>query len=300
MIASATTTIVEFPNLGWGPWTLRRYLVRDLFGHLSIAIYGAIICVAILIACAVILRFAKKKEGIDTESMLDYFLFCIPIGVIGARVMYVASKWDQYRSFGEMIAIWHGGIAIYGAIIFGALTVLVLARVKKHSLLAVYDSIIPGLLIAQAIGRWGNFVNGEAYGASIVPDLLWGMTVNGYGPVHPTFLYESLITFTGFLLVVFVLYPRKKFNGEIFCFYLMWYGVGRTLVEGLRGDSLMIGPLRLAQCIGVLSAVAGLILLFILALREKKRRMVEAPKETSPAQASAKNKESENQDGADH
>lgn len=267
MMFAASRTVVSFPELGWGPWNINRLLVEDLFGFLNIAWYGVIICVGMLLACTVILRNAVKKEGFELDSFLDYFIFCIPIGVIGARVMYVLARLDAYDSFREMIAIWEGGIAIYGAVIAGGITALVLAKIKKQSVLKVFDAMVPGLLLAQAIGRWGNFVNGEAYGETMTKVLPWGMVVNGVGPVHPTFLYESLITLTGFLLAMFLIYPKKKWNGQVFCFYLVWYGIGRVLVEGLRTDSLMIGPFRLAQCIGLLSALGG-VALFVLLFRK--------------------------------
>ncbi|MBR3837085.1 MAG: prolipoprotein diacylglyceryl transferase [Clostridia bacterium] len=267
MIQAASTTVISFPEFNWGPWVLDRYVVKDLFGFLSIAWYGLIICVGMILGCAVVLRNATKKEGFNLDSFLDYFIFCIPIGVVGARVMYVLSKLEMYDSFSEMIAIWNGGIAIYGAVIAGALAILVVAKVKKHNPLKVFDAMVPGLLLAQAIGRWGNFVNGEAHGT--VTDLPWGMMVNGEGPVHPTFLYESLITFTGFLLASFLVYRFKKADGQVFCFYLTWYGIGRTLVEGLRTDSLYVGSLRLAQCIGILTALGGVILFVLLTVLKK-------------------------------
>jgi len=276
MIQAASTTVVSFPKLGLGPWNIERFLFEDLFGVFSVAWYGVIICISIILAGTIILRNAVKKEGFVLDSFLDYFLFCVPIGIVGARVMYVLAKWEEYESFGEMIAIWHGGIAIYGAVIAGALTVLVVAKVKKHNPLKVYDAMVPGLLLAQAIGRWGNFINGEAFGEPMKSYLPWGMIVNGIGPVHPTFLYESLITFSGFLISMFVIYRFKKINGQVFCFYLVWYGIGRVLVEGLRSDSLMIGSLRLAQCIGIASALLGIALFVILQLWQTNRETVPA------------------------
>ncbi len=322
---AASRTVVSFPELGLGPWNIDRLLVEDLFGFLNIAWYGVIICVGMLLACTLILRNAVKKEGFELDNFLDYFIFCIPIGVIGARLMYVLARLDTYDSFREMIAIWEGGIAIYGAVIAGGITVLVLAKIKKHSPLKVFDAMVPGLLLAQAIGRWGNFVNGEAYGETMTEALPWGMVVNGVGPVHPTFLYESLITMTGFLLAMFLIYPKKKWNGQVFCFYLVWYGIGRVLVEGLRTDSLMIGPFRLAQCIGLLSALGGIalfVLLFRKHLAEDKEEATdgvtlpestEAPtdpastmeeaaacQEAESAEEEQKEKSKEKEDGADH
>ncbi|MBQ3075307.1 MAG: prolipoprotein diacylglyceryl transferase, partial [Clostridia bacterium] len=273
---TASTTIVSFPELGWGPWTINRFLVEDLFGKVSIAWYGVIICVAMILACAIILRNAVKKEGLNADSFLDYFIITIPVGVLGARAMYVLAKLEEYESFADMIAIWNGGLAIYGGVIAGAITVLVIAKIKKHNPLAVFDSIIPGLLIAQSLGRWGNFINGEAYGETVTHAMPWGMVVNGVGPVHPTFLYESIITFVGFCLAQFLIYRLKKSDGQVFAFYLIWYGAGRTLVEGLRVDSLMIGPLRLAQCIGLASALAGVALFVILGLYGKPKAALAA------------------------
>jgi len=269
MIAASSNTIVSFPELGIGPITMDRYLIEDLFGVFSIAWYGAIICFAMIVACCLILYNAVKREGFEMDSFLDYFLFIIPLGVIGARAMYVFAKWEEYDGFLEMISIWNGGLAIFGGVLTGIVVAIILARIKKQNVLQVFDAIVPGLLIAQSIGRWGNFVNGEAYGEHIKNGLPWGMVVNGVGPVHPTFLYESVITFTGFLIAMFLLYRFKKFHGEILCFYLIWYGIGRTLVEGLRVDSLMIGSLRLAQCIGIASALAGVALMMILILNRK-------------------------------
>ena len=279
----ANTTIVSFPELGWGPWTINRFLVEDLFGKFSIAWYGVIICVAMILACAIILRNAVKKEKFNGDSFLDYFIFTIPIGVIGARTMYVLAKLEEYDSFAEMIAIWNGGLAIYGGVLAGIATILVIAKIKKHNPLAVFDAAVPGLLIAQSLGRWGNFINGEAYGETVTHAMPWGMVVNGVGPVHPTFLYESIMTCIGFCLAQFLVYRLKKADGQVFAFYLIWYGAARTLIEGLRVDSLMIGPLRLAQCIGLASALAGIALFVILGLYGKPKAALAAEGE-APAE----------------
>ncbi len=263
------TTIISFPELGWGPWELNRFVFKDLFGSLSVAWYGAIICLAMILACALILRLAVKKEGFVLDSFLDYFIFAIPAGVVGARCMYVLARLEEYDSFLDMIAIWNGGLAIYGGVLAGALAIFVLAKIKKHSFFKVVDAVIPGLMLAQAMGRWGNFINGEAHGGET--SLPWGMTIkvidsvgaivkSEASPVHPTFLYESLLTFTGFLIALFLIYRFKKVNGQVFCFYLVWYGIGRMLIEGLRTDSLYIGSFRLAQCIGLATALAGIAL----------------------------------------
>ena len=283
MIVASSNTIVSFPDLGIGPLNLDRFLVEDLFGVFSIAWYGFIICMAMILACGIILYNAVKREGFVMDSFLDYFLITIPFGVIGARVMYVLAKLENYESFYDMIAVWEGGLAIYGGVLTGIVVVIIVAKCKRQNALKVFDAIIPGLLVAQSLGRWGNFINGEAYGERLQSDLPWGMIVNGVGPVHPTFLYESIITFTGFCIAMFLLYRFKKFDGEILCFYLIWYGIGRTLVEGLRSDSLMIGSLRLAQCIGIGTALAGVALAVILILfRTEKKETVPAEGITLP------------------
>ena len=291
---TANTTIVSFPEVGWGPWTINRFLVEDLFGKFSIAWYGVIICCAMILACTIILRNAVKKEKLNGDSFLDYFIFTIPIGVVGARAMYGLAKLEEYESFSDMIAIWNGGLAIYGGVLAGIATVLVIARIKKNNPLMVFDAVVPGLLIAQSLGRWGNFINGEAYGETVTHAMPWGMVVNGVGPVHPTFLYESIMTFIGFCLAQFLIYRFKKSDGQVFAFYLIWYGASRTLIEGLRVDSLMIGPLRLAQCIGLASCLAGIALFVILGLYGKPRAALavgeaevktgEAPAEEAPAE----------------
>lgn len=281
MFASSTTT-VSFPQLGLGPWELKKFLVEDLFGVFSIAWYGVIICLAMVLACALILRNAVKREGFVLDSFLDYFIFAIPIGVVGARAMYVLARLEVYESFAEMIAVWNGGLAIYGGVIAGAITILVAAKIKKHNPLKVFDAVVPGLLLAQSIGRWGNFINGEAYGEPMEKALFWGMKI-GNGPiVHPTFLYESILTFVGFLLAMLVVYRFKKLDGQVFCFYLVWYGIGRVLIESLRTDSLMIGSLRLAQCIGIFTVLLGIALFVILYLFEKNKPLEEGT--TEPAE----------------
>ncbi|MBR4288653.1 MAG: prolipoprotein diacylglyceryl transferase [Clostridia bacterium] len=293
-------TVVSFPKLGLGPWTLEKFLVKDLFGKLSVAWYGAIICVGMLLACAIALYNAKKREGFDTDSFLDYFVFTIPIGVVGARLMYVLANLDSYESFSEAVAVWEGGLAIYGGVLAGAATVFVISKIKKQRFFQVADTIIPGLFLAQSLGRWGNFVNGEAHGGET--ELPWGMSINGAAAVHPTFLYESLITLAGFCICMFMIYPKKKWDGQILSFYMLWYGVGRTLVESLRTDSLYIGPLKLSQCIGVATALCGV---FLMICHSKKEKEIAAgdDKETSTLFSETKEEKEEKEEkenGTDH
>lgn len=311
MFFCADQTVVSFPKLGLGPWTLERFLVKDAFGKITVAWYGAIICVGMILACVIALYNAKKREGFDTDSFLDYFIFTIPLGVVGARLMYVLTNLDHYDSFSEAIAVWEGGLAIYGGVLAGAATVFTVSRIKKQAFFKVADAIIPGLFLAQSLGRWGNFINGEAHGG--VTDLPWGMSLHGAAPVHPTFFYESLITLAGFCLCMFFIYPKKKWDGQILSFYMLWYGIGRTLVESLRTDSLYIGPLKLAQCIGVITALCGAFLMIFYA-RKKKETEIEAEntvliskteeeqitEEKQLKEFDEKEEKEEKEDGADH
>lgn len=234
---------ISFPGLGIGEFTVDS-VAFTIFG-LDIAWY------ALLITCGMICAIAyttvqAKKIGITFDDIIDFALFTIPIGVIGARLYYVLSEIDQYHSFKEVINIREGGLAIYGGIIAGGLTVLVVSYVKKINFLALADCVAPGVLLAQGIGRWGNFMNGEAFGYET--DWFCRMGLNNYltgfvtKEVHPTFLYESLWNILGVLLVYFFgKYIKKKYDGQQFLMIFGWYGLGRMFIEGLRTDSLYIG-----------------------------------------------------------
>ncbi len=280
------STFVSFPDLGIDTFEMKKNVVEDLFGTgLTIAWYGLLITLGIIIACVIAGYNATKKEGFKLDSYLDYALAGIPASIVGARLMYVIFMikdyivYDADGSFAlgatlkKMVSVWEGGLAVYGGVIFGFLAVWIVAKKKKQSILQVLDPIIPGLMIAQAIGRWGNFVNGEAYGYET--SLPWGMKVASTAEgmrlakaCHPTFFYESLWNFIGFLLVMLLLYRvgKKKYHGEILAFYMIWYGAGRAVVEGMRTDSLYIGPedwgIRVSQVIGIVSVLAGAFLLY--------------------------------------
>ena len=201
--------------------------------------------------------------------------------IIGARLYYVIFYLDLYRNpdgsldFQRMLRIWDGGLAIYGGIIVAILTLLVFCKIKKIPFLAFADVGSFGMLIGQLVGRWGNFVNVEAYGAPT--DLPWRMgiydTVNGvyqYMEVHPTFLYESLWNLVGFLLLALVVAKHRKFDGQIFLGYIAWYGLGRAWIEGLRTDSLYFFStgLRVSQILALISFVLALAVM-IVQLRRK-------------------------------
>ena len=229
---------LSFPGLGIGEFSVNSEAFT-IFG-VSIAWYAIIITMGMV--CAVLYTvFRANKIGIILDDVLDYVIFAIPIGILGARLYYVFAEIDMYDSLAEVLNIRNGGLAIYGGIIAGAITVFVVSYVKKINFFAFADCCTPGIILAQSIGRWGNFMNGEAFGSET--DIFFRMgvlnTLTGYRMtyVHPTFLYESLWNLLGFVLIN-IFYKHKKYDGQIFLLVFGWYGLGRMLIEGLRADSL--------------------------------------------------------------
>ncbi len=248
----------------------------------------AIYWYGILIACGVLLAlwFCMKqrvKYGISEDDLMDGVLWGVPLSIIGARVYYVIFYLDLYRdadgsfNWGRAVAIWDGGLAIYGGVIVAFLTCWVLSRRRGFKMGALTDLIVMGLLIGQAVGRWGNFMNREAFGTETT--LPWRMalttTAGTVVEVHPTFLYESLWNVLGLLLIVFVVSRARRFDGENTWFYLLWYGIGRCWIEGLRTDSLYLfgwtiagQPIRVSQALSIaLILVAAFMLLYHIKLR---------------------------------
>jgi len=215
--------------------------------------YGIFIATGLLLATLLILQRAKKL-GFEEDTIIDLVIICMPSAIIGARMYYVLFNWSYYQGdIMKMINIRGGGLAIHGGVIAGVLAGWIYTRIKKHDFTKLIDITAPGLILGQAIGRWGNFFNNEAHGGPT--DLPWGIMVEGQ-KVHPTFFYE----FVWNLLVLGVLLKyrdKKKFDGEIFLLYLGLYSVGRFFIEGLRTDSLMLGPLRMAQVISIAFIVFG-------------------------------------------
>ena len=240
---------VSFPGLGFAV-NVKEIAFRIF--NWPIHWYGIIIAAGFLLAVYYCCRKAADY-GIEQDDIIDLLIFAVPLCIIGARLYYVIFYLDLYRNpdgsldFLRMLRIWDGGLAIYGGIIVAILTLLVFCKIKKIPFLAFADVGSFGMLIGQLVGRWGNFVNVEAYGAPT--DLPWRMgiydTVNGvyqYMEVHPTFLYESLWNLVGFLLLALVVAKHRKFDGQIFLGYIAWYGLGRAWIEGLRTDSLYSSP----------------------------------------------------------
>jgi phosphatidylglycerol:prolipoprotein diacylglycerol transferase len=225
----------------------------EVFG-LSVRWYGIIMATGILMGMLVAIK-ETKRLGLDENIILDLVIFAIPAGVIGARLYYVVFNWDYYSGdFLKIINIRGGGLAIHGTLIAAIITGIVYSRVKKISFWTIADIAAPGLILGQAIGRWGNYVNQEAYG--VPTDLPWGIMVNGV-KVHPTFLYESLWNF-GVFLTLMRFARKKKLDGEVFLLYGMLYSIGRFFVEGLRTDSLMLGNIRAAQLVSILAVIMAL------------------------------------------
>ncbi len=273
------TTTVSFPGLGIGEFTVDR-VAFSIFGK-DVYWYGVIIMLGMVIAF-VHAYLRSKQEGITADDILDIGIWTVVSGVLGARLYYVffdfLKRPENYEGFVDFIAVWDGGLAIYGGVICGTLAVFLVSRFKKINFLKALDCVAPGVMIAQAMGRWGNFFNGEAYGR-VVPEgsllyrfrmgLISDYTVPYMQYYHPTFLYESLWNLVGFILIT-VFYRKKKFNGQIVLSYFTWYGFGRMFIEGLRTDSLYIGPFRVSQLIGGACFVCGLGLIITCLVLQKK------------------------------
>lgn len=250
---------ITFPGLG-----LTFQIERVAFSILGKDIYwyGVIIACGFLLAVFYACHQCKIL-GMDEDHLLDMLFFAVPAGIICARIYYVVFNLTLYLNgdgslnLRRAIAIWDGGIAIYGGIIGSVLTCLIFCRIRKHSFLTMVDCCSFGLLIGQAIGRWGNFVNQEAYGGPCTLPWRMGLTLSSgeYIEVHPTFLYESLWNAVGLLLLIFVVSRHRKIPGQLFFSYLFWYGLGRVWIEGLRTDSLYFfgTGIRVSQMVALLS-----------------------------------------------
>ncbi|MBO4539375.1 MAG: prolipoprotein diacylglyceryl transferase [Clostridia bacterium] len=276
-----TTNTIGFPLMGF-EITVNE-TAFTIFG-LSVQWYGIILTVGIICGFIYFYRRTVKIDKIPENDILNIALFTIPIAIIGARFVYVITTLGNYDSFWDVINIRKGGIAVYGSIIFGILTMFVYCRIKKLPFLRILDAAAPAEMIGQIIGRWGNFMNGEAYGySSNVENWPFRMTIvektykdgvlthtSNMITAHPTFLYESLWNLLGFILIS-IAYKHKKKDGQIVLQYLAWYGLGRGLIEFLRTDSLrgLFGE-KLFVVIGLGSFVICSTLLVLLLKKAKK------------------------------
>ena len=266
---------ISFPGL-FGDWSVNPDPVAIPIGN-GIRWYGIIICAGLIMAVLFCCR-QSKKYGITEDNIYDMMIWQIPLCILGARSYYVLFNLELYRNadnslnWGKMIAIWDGGLAIYGAVIVAFFVLMVFCRRKKISFGAFADLGCMGLLIGQLVGRWGNFVNREVFGGETT--LPWRMRVwvteSQFIEVHPTFLYESLWNLAGLLLIVFIISKARTFDGENACFYFIWYGMGRTWIEGVRTDTLKLfglelfgQPVRVSQLLSVILVISALAVLLI-------------------------------------
>ncbi len=257
---------VQFPKLGLD-FTVNR--TAFTIGNFSIEWYGILIAVGVLLAFLYAMRSCKKFR-VDQDRLIDAVLVGIIGGIIGARLYYVLFyPGDMYlKDPMKIFAIRDGGLGIYGGIIGGLLCGALMAKIRKIKVPAVLDLAAMGFLIGQCIGRWGNYVNQEAFG--VETDLPWGMLSQNTqlvasGPVHPCFLYESLWCLLGFILLHIFSRKFRRYDGQVFICYIIWYGIGRFFIEGLRTDSLITPffDLRVSQLVAALSVLAGIVLLIV-------------------------------------
>jgi len=260
---------IEFPgfNLSFNP--------DKTFLSTPIHWYGIIIVLGLILAI-ILCMYLARKNGLGEEAILDVVIWATPISVVFARIYYVVFRFDSYKDrLVDIFKIWEGGIAIYGCIIGAVLTVIVYCRIKKVNTFKLLDTGCVGLALGQAVGRWGNFVNREAFGGPAGSSVPWRMklytdsSMQTWATVHPTFLYESLWNLA-LLVVLLKLTGKKKFDGQIFWMYLLGYGAGRFWIEMLRSDSLYIGSFKVSQLVALVTAAVAMAALIINTKRQNK------------------------------
>ena len=302
---------ISFPGL-FGDWQFTASGKLFDIGS-GVYWYGVLLAAGMLLGLYFCMHKAHKF-GLTSDNVIDMILWAIPLCVLGSRIYYVVFYLDLYRNpdgtlnFLKMLRIWDGGIAIYGTVIAGFFTALVFCRIKKIKLWAMTDCCVMGLLIGQAIGRWGNFMNREAFGEQTDIFCRMRLWINPsavdsiqYIDVHPTFLYESLWNVIGLLLIYFVVTKRRRFDGENTCFYFLWYGIGRFWIEGLRTDSLYLFDwmlfgerIRVSQALSLVMVLVSLTVLYYnLKVRKSSpdtlyvnQKTVEAPTSDTPEEES--------------
>lgn len=250
-----------------------RYLIGDL------PWYGILIMSGVIVAYFLAVH-EQKRRHLPDDTIIDLVFLLIPLGIIGARLYYVCFNWNAFQDdFLSIFRIWEGGIAIYGAVIGGVIAILIFAFRRHLNPLALTDSIVPGLSLAQGIGRWGNYFNMEAYGREIV-DPAWQFfpvgvlipSINGSTWHMATFFYESCWDIAVFVILWFILRKRSKVYGVVTLWYFILYGVGRYFIEGLRTDSLMLGSIRISQLLSLLLVLFSAVILCFLAARKHIRK----------------------------
>lgn len=240
--------------------------------------YGIIIALGVMIGIYLAMRYADRL-GHNQEMIIDFSILAIPVAIIGARLYYVIFSWDYYsKNPGDIIKIWEGGLAIYGGVIGGVISALIFAKRRKIDFWELCDIVSPSLILGQALGRWGNFFNQEAYGYPINnPAWQWfpaGVYIDANAQWHmATFFYESMWNLLVFFFLLFYKKKRKK-SGEIFLLYLILYSAGRVVIEGLRTDSLYWGSFRVSQLLSGILILVGIVL-FIIRRKKDDKGLIE-------------------------
>ncbi|HEY8421316.1 MAG TPA: prolipoprotein diacylglyceryl transferase [Thermoclostridium sp.] len=270
---------IGFPKLGI---EFNLDPVAFSIGQIKIYWYGIITSLAFLVIIVGILK-NSNKYGLNQDDLIDLILITTPVGIVCARIFYVLVNWSFYRNnLSEIYKIWHGGLAIYGGVIGGIITIYLFCRKRNINTLKLLDHIVVYLVLGQVIGRWGNFVNQELFGPNT--DLPWGMTgdiikrtiinspaefpgVDPSLPVHPLFLYESLWNLAAFFILI-IFRKRKKLDGEVFSLYMISYGTARFVIDSLRFD-LKVGSININRLIGFIFAVAFLTVFIVRRVRQK-------------------------------
>lgn len=263
---SMPNATITFPMFGDG-FSITAPGSYSIFG-LTLYWYGTIIAIGFLLAVIYVTK-RSKQFGLTQDNIIDMLICAVPSAVIGARVYYVIFNFSLYKdNLWDIFKIRDGGLAIYGAIIFAVLAVIIYCKVKKMPMGPFFDIGALGLLIGQAAGRWGNFMNREAFGRETTVFCRMGLTDSSGNTifVHPTFLYESLWNLLGLLLLhLFSKSGKRRYDGQIFAMYVAWYGFGRMLIEGLRTDSLYLFStgLRVSQVLAALSVIVAVVYLSV-------------------------------------
>lgn len=255
-------------------------------GPINIYWYSIMILSGALVAFLLI-NLEAKKRNINKDFITNIIFYAFIFGLVGARVYYVVFNLEYFiDNPSEILQVWNGGLAIHGGIIFGVVTIAVYCKKYKVNPLKILDICAPGVIIAQSIGRWGNFFNQEAHGSVTtithlknlyIPDfIIKGMYING-NYYQPTFLYESLWTMLGFIIIILFrkIYKNLKI-GQLTGIYLMWYSMGRFIIESLRTDSLMLGPFKIAQIVSIILFIIGIILMFFISKKQKEYKYQES------------------------
>ena len=252
-------TEISFPSLGITMNPPSSFTI----GPLTIHLYGVIIAAGLMLAVLYACR-RSREFGIKEDDVIDGVLWVTPFAIICARLYYCLFSWDSYADDPiSILYIWNGGLAIYGGVIGAAIGVIVFCKIKKIKIPALLDLVALGFLIGQAMGRWGNFLNREAFGCRTDSFFRMGLLNSITGTVgyfHPTFLYESVWNVIGFVMLHFAS-KHRQYDGQIALGYAAWYGLGRTFIEGLRTDSLYLGVFRVSQLLAAVTCFAALVVL---------------------------------------